>query len=66
MIKSKKRVAGVGAHDLRVIVECEKAKLDVDFYQKTFHSHDYYTAPAPTKRTPWARTTTPGATTPRR
>ena len=45
LIKSKKRVAGVAAHDLRVIVECEKAKLDVDFYQKTFHSHDYYTAP---------------------
>jgi hypothetical protein len=46
-IKSQKRIAGVGAHDLRVIVECEKAKLDVDFYQKTFHSHDYYTAPRP-------------------
>ena len=26
-------------------VECEKLKLDVDFYQKTFHSHEYYTAP---------------------
>ena len=47
LIKSKKRVAGVAAHDLRVIVECEKAKLDVDFYQKTFHSHDYFTAPRP-------------------
>lgn len=45
LIKSRKRVAGVAAHDLRVIVECEKQKLDVDFYQKTFHSHDYYTAP---------------------
>ena len=45
LIKSKKRLAGVGAHDLRVIVECEKAKMDVDFYQKTFHSLDYYTAP---------------------
>jgi hypothetical protein len=44
-IKSRKRMAGVGAHDLRVIVECEKARLDVDFYQKTFHSRDYYTAP---------------------
>jgi len=42
-----KRVAGVAAHDLRVIVECEKAKLDVDFYQKTFHSHEYFTAPRP-------------------
>jgi hypothetical protein len=47
LIKSKKRVAGVGAHDLRVIIESEKAKLDVDFYQKTFHSHDYFTAPRP-------------------
>jgi len=47
LIKSKKRVAGVAAHDLRVIVECEKAGLDVDFYQKTFHSHEYYTAPRP-------------------
>jgi hypothetical protein len=46
-IKSQKRIAGVGAHDLRVIIECEKAKLDVDFYQKTFHSRDYYTAPRP-------------------
>jgi len=45
LIKSLKRIAGVGAHDLRIIVECEKAKLDVDFYQKTFHSLDYYSAP---------------------
>ena len=44
-IKAKKRVAGVGAHDLRVVVECEKAGLDVDFYQKTLHTHDYFTAP---------------------
>jgi len=47
LIKSHKRIAGVGAHDLRVIVECEKAKLDVDFYQKTLHSHDYFSAPRP-------------------
>src|SRR5262249_55069781 len=44
-IRARKRIAGVAAHDLRVIVECEKQKLDVDFYQKTFHSHEYYTAP---------------------
>jgi hypothetical protein len=47
LIKSRKRIAGVAAHDLQVIVECEKLKLDVDFYQKTFHSHDYPTAPRP-------------------
>ncbi|HEY5915483.1 MAG TPA: hypothetical protein VJA21_33280 [Verrucomicrobiae bacterium] len=46
-IKARKKIAGVAAHDLRVIVECEKAKLDVDFYQKTFHSHEYFTAPRP-------------------
>jgi hypothetical protein len=46
-IKSQKRIAGVAAHDLRVIVECEKQKLDVDFYQKTLHTHDYFTAPRP-------------------
>lgn len=46
-IKARKRIAGVAAHDLRVVVECEKAKLDVDFYQKTLHTHEYYTAPRP-------------------
>jgi hypothetical protein len=52
LIKSRKRLAGVGAHDLRVIVECEKVKMDVDFYQKTFHSHDYFTAPRPEDKDP--------------
>jgi hypothetical protein len=47
LIKSQKRLAGVAAHDLRVIVECEKLKVDADFYQKTLHTHDYYTAPLP-------------------
>ncbi len=43
-IKARKRIAGVAAHDLAVIVECEKHKLAVDFYQKTFHTRDYFTA----------------------
>jgi hypothetical protein len=46
-IKAQKRIAGVAAHDLQVVIECEKAKLNVDFYQKTLHTHDYYTAPRP-------------------
>jgi hypothetical protein len=50
LIKANKRIAGVAAHDLRVIVECENAKLDVDFYQKTFHSHDYFSAPPPEEK----------------
>jgi hypothetical protein len=44
-IKAQKRIAGVAAHGLDVVLECERAGLDVDFYQKTLHSHDYYTAP---------------------
>ena len=43
--KAQKRIAGVSAHDLQVIKECVKLKLDVDFYQKTLHTLDYYTAP---------------------
>ncbi|MHC4325714.1 MAG: hypothetical protein ACYSUX_15710, partial [Planctomycetota bacterium] len=36
---------GVGAHDLKVIRECERNKIDADFYIKTFHHHNYPTAP---------------------
>ncbi len=46
-IKAQKRIAGVAAHDLEVIVQCERAKMNVDFYQKTLHSHEYYTSPRP-------------------
>jgi hypothetical protein len=46
-IQDRKCLAGVGAHDLRVIVECERLKLDADFYAKTFHTHEYFSAPRP-------------------
>jgi len=39
--------SGVGAHDLRVIEECERNKIDADFYIKTFHHHNYPTGPKP-------------------
>lgn len=35
---------GLGAHRLGPIQDCEKAGIDVDFYLKTFHSHDYPSA----------------------
>lgn len=44
-IKSHQRIAGVAAHGLDVILECERRKLDVDFYQKTLHALDYFTGP---------------------
>jgi hypothetical protein len=38
---------GIGAHTARVIVASEKAKLDVDFYMKTFHTRSYASAQRP-------------------
>ena len=37
--------SGVGAHDLRVIQACEAKGVPVDFYVKTFHHHQYPSAP---------------------
>ncbi|MCZ7638828.1 MAG: twin-arginine translocation signal domain-containing protein [Verrucomicrobia bacterium] len=47
LIRARKCLAGIGAHGLGTVVACERAKLNPDFYIKTFHSHDYYTAPRP-------------------
>ena len=43
--------SGVGAHDLRVIKECEQNNIDADFYIKTFHHHDYKSGPRPDELT---------------
>jgi hypothetical protein len=43
-IKQNGVVAGVGGHSLEVPMACEKEGLDVDFYMKTLHSHDYWSA----------------------
>ena len=37
--------SGVGAHDLNVVIACEKEDIANDFYIKTFHHHNYATAP---------------------
>jgi len=37
-------ICGFAAHDLTVVVECEKRGLDLDFYMKTFNSGNYWTA----------------------
>jgi hypothetical protein len=43
--------SGVGAHDLRVIKECEKNRIVADFYIKTLHHHNYPSAPRPDELT---------------
>jgi hypothetical protein len=42
--KSHGLPVGLGAHRLGPIQDCEKAGLDIDFYLKTFHHHNYPTA----------------------
>ena len=43
-IKKKGYMAGMGAHSIEVIKVCEKEKLPVDFYVKTFHHDNYWSA----------------------
>ena len=47
LLKSYKVPAGVGAHSLEVVKACEQQGLPNDFYIKTFHHHNYPTAPKP-------------------
>jgi len=39
--------SGLGGHDLNVVIQSEKHNIDPDFYIKTFHHHNYPTAPRP-------------------
>lgn len=51
LVKQRGVPSGVGGHDLRVIQECEKNKVPADFYVKTFHHHNYPSAPRPDELT---------------
>ena len=43
-IKQNGAIAGVGGHSVQVPMACEKEGLNVDFYMKTLHSHEYWSA----------------------
>jgi len=43
-IKGHGVTAGMGAHDLNVVVACEKEGIASDFYMKTFNSKSYWSA----------------------
>ncbi len=47
IVKGHGVMCGVGAHDLRVIQECEKLNVAADFYIKTLHHHTYSSGPKP-------------------
>lgn len=44
MAKAHGLPTGLGAHRLGPIADCEQAGINVDFYLKTLHHHDYPTA----------------------
>jgi len=52
--------AGVGAHDLNVIRASEDGGWDPDYYVKTFHHHDYPSAPADPAKLEHACSEVPG------
>jgi len=46
-MKKSGKLAGIGGHDLNVVLACEAAGLGVDYYVKTLHTHDYWSATGP-------------------
>ncbi len=53
-IKSQGVIAGTACHALRTVQVCEEQGLDVDFYMKTLHRDDYWSAQPREKREEYA------------
>jgi uncharacterized membrane protein YphA (DoxX/SURF4 family) len=53
-MKSRGYVAGIGAHELQVITECEAAGLNPDYYVKTMHHDRYWSAHPRENRVAWS------------
>ena len=50
-VKQNGVTCGIGAHNINVPIECEKAGIDLDFYLKTVHSNDYWSKRRPDQDT---------------
>jgi hypothetical protein len=46
-IKKNGLIAGVGGHEVRTTMACERAGIGADFYMKTLHSTNYWSARRP-------------------
>jgi len=56
-IKRNGVIGGVAGHSVEVPIACEKAGINPDFYMKTLHSHNYWSAKRePEKDNIWSRT----------
>ena len=51
-IKENGMIAGVACHDIAAPIAMEEAGVDVDFYMKTLHNDNYWTATAKEQRPP--------------
>jgi uncharacterized membrane protein YphA (DoxX/SURF4 family) len=52
-IKSQKYVAGLGAHSVQALIECNKYGIVPDFYMKTLHHDQYWSAHPRENRVPF-------------
>jgi len=53
LAKKSGLIAGIGGHDRRVPMDCEKAGIDADFYFKTIHPESYWSAIPKQQRKPF-------------
>lgn len=53
-IRSKGFPAGLGAHSIQAMIECDKAGLEPDFYMKTIHHDRYWSAHPKENRKPFS------------
>jgi hypothetical protein len=53
-IKQNRIPAGIGAHSIEVPIACEKAGIEPDFYMKTLHHGNYWSATPKEKRVKWS------------
>ena len=52
-IKQNGIPAGIGAHSIKVIIACEKAGIETDFYMKTLHHGNYWSVTPKEERIEW-------------
>ena len=56
-IKKHGVIAGIAGHNLEVVMTCEEAAINPDFYMKTFNSKHYWSAgPMPRQDSVWEET----------
>ncbi len=53
-IKENGVIAGIGGHSIEVPIACEKAGIEVDFYMKTLHHGNYWSATPKENRVKWS------------